>query len=77
MAYLNFQQYKNNDPAIVFDKEVNVNSEPNADSSTIFTIHEGTKVNVLDELDDWKRIRIADGQTGWLKGDNVKKIKDF
>jgi len=77
MAYLNYQQYKKDDPAIIFSKEVKVNSEPNNNSSTIFTIHEGTKVNVLDELDDWKRIRIADGQTGWLKDDNVKKIKDF
>ena len=77
MAYLNYQQYKKDDPAIIFSKEVKVNSEPNNNSSTIFTIHEGTKVNVLDELDDWKRIRIADGQTGWLKDDTVKKIKDF
>ena len=71
------QQNKNNDPAIVFSKEVNVNSEPNSNSNAVFTIHEGTKVNILDELDDWKRIRIADGQTGWLQAENVKKIKDF
>ncbi|MBO0330771.1 tetratricopeptide repeat protein [[Muricauda] lutisoli] len=77
LAYLNHQQNKNNDPAIVFSKEVNVNSEPNSNSNTIFTIHEGTKVNILDELDDWRRIRIADGQTGWLQAENVKKIKDF
>ena len=76
-AYLNHQQNTNDDPAIIFDQEVNVNSEPNANSSTIFTIHEGTKVNVLDELDGWKRIRIADGQTGWLKEESIKKIKDF
>jgi len=77
MAYLNFQQYKNNDPAIIFGKEVNVTSEPNLNSNTVFTIHEGTKVNVLDELDEWKRIRIADGQTGWLQAESLKKIKDF
>jgi len=77
MAYLNFEQYKNNEPAIVFAKEVNVNSEPNINSNTVFTIHEGTKVNVLDELDDWKRIRIADGQTGWLLGRDIKSLKDF
>ncbi len=77
MAYLGYQQYKNDDPAIVFEKEVNVSSEPNTNSSTIFTIHEGTKVNILDELDDWKRIRIADGQTGWLLSDNIKSLKDF
>ncbi len=77
LAYLNHQQNKNNDPAIVFSKEVNVNSEPNTNSNAVFTIHEGTKVNILDELDEWRRIRIADGQTGWLKAENVKKIKDF
>jgi len=77
MAYLNYQQFKNNDPAIVFAKEVNVNSEPNVNSNSVFTIHEGTKVNILDELDDWKRIRIADGQTGWLLSDNIKSLKDF
>lgn len=76
-AYLNHQQNKNNDPAIIFAKEVNVNAEPNANSSTVFTIHEGTKVNVLDELDEWRRIRIADGQTGWLPVDSIKKIKEF
>ena len=76
-AYLNHQQNKNDDPAIVFAKEVNVNAEPNANSSTVFTIHEGTKVNVLDELDQWRRIRIADGQTGWLQVDSIKKIKEF
>lgn len=77
MAYLNFQSFKNNDPAIVFSKEVNVNAEPNNNSAPVFTLHEGTKVNVLEELDDWKRIRIADGQTGWLEAENVRKIKDF
>ncbi|WP_318310797.1 SH3 domain-containing protein [Flagellimonas crocea] len=77
MAYLSYQRYKANDPAIVFQKEVNVNAEPNTSSNTIFTLHEGTKVNVLDQLDGWQRIRIADGQTGWLKADNIKKIKEF
>jgi len=70
MAYLNHQQNKNDDPAIVFAKEVNVNSEPNTNSNTVFTIHEGTKVNILDELNDWRRVRIADGQTGWLQIEN-------
>ncbi|MBR9854371.1 MAG: tetratricopeptide repeat protein [Algicola sp.] len=77
MAYLNYQQYKRDDPAIVFSKEVHVISEPNNNSTIIFTIHEGTKVNVLEELEDWKRVRIADGQTGWLKNNTIKIVKDF
>lgn len=77
MAYLQQQQEIKDDPAIVFSKEVKVSSEPNKNSEAVFTLHEGTKVNVLEELDGWEKIWIADGQTGWLLSDNIKKIKDF
>ncbi len=77
LAYLQQQQEKKNDPAIVFNKEVKVSSEPNQNSDVVFTLHEGTKVNVLEELDGWQKIWIADGQTGWLLSNTIKKIKDF
>lgn len=77
IAYLQLQQNKRDNPAIVFSKEVAVSSEPNTTSERVFTLHEGTKVNVLDTLDDWKKIRIADGQTGWLPSKNIKILKDF
>jgi len=63
--------------AIVFDNEVKVSSEPNKRSQVVFTLHEGTKLNVLEELKDYKKIRIADGQTGWLTSDSIKLLKDF
>ncbi len=77
MAYLQYQGFKKDNPAIVFSKEVQVSSEPNYNSENVFTLHEGTKVNVMDHLDDWSKIRIADGQTGWLLTDNIKLLKDF
>lgn len=77
LSYLQHEQYRKDNPAIVFGKEVRVSSEPNGSSDVIFTLHEGTKVNVLEELDGWEKIRIADGQTGWLLGENIKHIKDF
>jgi len=77
MAYLQYQGFKNDNPAIVFSREVQVSSEPNNNSENVFTLHEGTKVNVMDHLDDWSKIRIADGQTGWLLTDNIKLLKDF
>lgn len=77
MAYLQLQQNKKDNPAIVFSKEVTVSSEPNKSSEDVFTLHEGTKVNIEDSLDGWKKIRIADGQTGWLPSENVKTLKDF
>ncbi len=77
IAYLQLQQNKRDNPAIVFSKEVSVSSEPNKTSEQVFTLHEGTKVNIEDSLDGWEKIRIADGQTGWLPTENIKALKDF
>ena len=64
-------------PAIIFDQEVIVKTEPNDRSDIAFTLHEGTKVNVLEEFDSWKKIELTDGQTGWLLSESLKVLKDF
>ena len=77
LAYLQYQDFKNDNPAIIFSKEVKVTSEPNTNSEAVFTLHEGTKVNVLENFNDWNKIRIADGQTGWIPQKNLKLLKNF
>lgn len=77
MAFHEYNTIKNNRPAIVFSEEVNVNAEPNNRSETVFTLHEGTKVQVDKSYNDWKKIRLADGKIGWLPGSEIKEIKDF
>ncbi len=77
IAYLQYQNFKKDNPAIIYSPEVKITSEPNNNSEVVFTLHEGTKVNVLEQLNDWKKIRLADGKTGWLKSDNLKLLKDF
>ena len=47
--------YQNEKPAIVFAEMVLVKSEPQKASNTVFTLHEGTKVFVLETLDSWKK----------------------
>jgi len=69
-----FDQYQ---PAIVFAEESIIKSEPNATSEQVFLIHAGTKVNVLDELNTWNKIRLADGKTGWIQKNELKLLKDF
>jgi len=76
-AFLQFSDFKADEPAIVFDNEVKVTSEPNKRSETVFTLHEGTKLNVLEELKDYRKISIADGQTGWITSESIKLLKDF
>ncbi|MEA1785691.1 tetratricopeptide repeat protein [Arenibacter sp. GZD96] len=77
LAYLRHTDFKNENPAIVFAEEVVITSEPNERSEEVFTLHEGTKVNIVEELNNWQRIQIADGKTGWLPKDSIKALKDF
>lgn len=77
IAYTEYANYKSEQPAIVFENEVVVKSEPNNRSQETFRIHEGTKVFVLDTLSDWNKIKLADGKTGWLPSQDIKLLKDF
>ncbi|MFY0628744.1 MAG: SH3 domain-containing protein [Flavobacteriaceae bacterium] len=70
-----FQQ--NNISAIIFAQEVEIKNAPTLNSENIFTLHEGTKVSVLDTVDNWKKIRIADGKIGWILFDKIKLLNIF
>jgi tetratricopeptide (TPR) repeat protein len=76
-AFHKYELVENNQPAIVFVQETQIKSEPNLRSNEAFKLHEGTKVQVLDTVDNWKEIKLADGKTGWVVGDDIKMLKTF
>jgi tetratricopeptide (TPR) repeat protein len=76
-AYIQQTDFNNKQPAIIFANESSIKSEPNANSEQVFVIHAGTKVNVLDELDQWNKIKLTDGKTGWIPKNELKMLKDF
>ncbi len=76
-AHLEYNSYKQENPAIVFSESVVIKSEPNSRSEELFTLHAGTKVNILETLDNWKKIKIGDGKTGWVPNDAIKALMDF
>lgn len=76
-GFVQYHDFLADQPAIVFVDEVVIKSEPNARSQEVFRLHEGTKLYVLDELNDWKKVKIADGKTGWLSSEDIKLLKDF
>ena len=51
--------------AIVFQPSVTVLGEPREGANELFVVHEGTKVTVLEEVDEWTRVRLSDGNDGW------------
>ena len=60
------------DQAIVMTPTVTVKSSPNTSSVDLFVLHEGTKVDLLDEADGWSKIKIANGSIGWLQTDFIR-----
>ena len=63
-------------PAIVFAESTFVKAEPKNSAENAFELHEGTKVYVKEELDNWKRIQLTDKTEGWIKKDAIKELKD-
>lgn len=60
--------------AVIFAESAYVKSSPDAKSSNLFLLHSGTRVEVMDELQGWKKIRIANGNEGWIEAENIEII---
>jgi len=76
-AFHKFKLVRNNQPAIVFAEETKIKSEPNLRSEEAFVLHEGTKVQVIDSVNNWKKIKLSDGKTGWIIEDDIKIVTNF
>ena len=73
-AYEENTELTADDSAIVFTPSVYVKSSPSDEGTNLFILHEGTKVQILDEVGEWQKIRIADGNVGWLPKESVEII---
>ena len=60
--------------AIVMGTAISVKSSPDRSATDLFVLHEGTKVKVLSEIDEWVEVVIADGKKGWTLKNNVEEI---
>ena len=60
--------------AIIFSEETDIKNAPTFNSEKVFTLHEGTKVLILESLDNWKKIKIADGKMGWIETESLKQL---
>ncbi|WP_298285025.1 tetratricopeptide repeat protein [uncultured Lutibacter sp.] len=73
-AFNNYKTVQKNRTAIIYKQKVEIKNAPTKTSEEVFELHEGTKVIILDELDDWKKIKIADGKIGWMPSTGLKEI---
>jgi tetratricopeptide (TPR) repeat protein len=64
----------NTRPAIVFAQEESFRAEPNLRSEVLLSVHEGTKVFVQDQVEDWVKVKLKNGAIGWIPKSSVQPI---
>jgi len=74
MTYTRYDIQSKHLEAIVFDPTITVKSSPNQLGKDLFVIHEGTKVFILEEINEWCNIKITNGSAGWLPAASIKRI---
>ena len=74
LAFQKYNLVKKDKPAIVYVQESQVKSEPNLRSKEAFRLHEGTKVQILDTINNWKKIKLTDGKIGWISSEDIKEL---
>ncbi|WP_196895534.1 tetratricopeptide repeat protein [Aureivirga marina] len=60
--------------AIVFTEKVPVKEAPKMNSETLYDLHEGTKVKVLEIDGEWSKVKIANGNEGWIQSESYREF---
>ncbi|MCZ6697039.1 MAG: tetratricopeptide repeat protein [Acidobacteria bacterium] len=60
--------------AIVMEDLIEVRSGPAADNTVLFTVHEGTRLEIRNRLGDWYQISLPNALSGWVPADGVERV---
>jgi tetratricopeptide (TPR) repeat protein len=71
LGYSSLQAKIENKFAIVTAKEVKIMNEPTVSAIAKFSLHEGTKIRVVENNGEWILIKLDNGNEGWVKLSNV------
>lgn len=65
---------KSQDYAIVMVPSLSLQTGPDGDKESVADLHEGMKVELLDSLDDWLRVKLDEETEGWVLREGVSPI---
>jgi len=59
---------------IIYSTNTYIKSAPEQDAKDLFMLHEGGKVKIREQLDEWTQIELPDGKVGWMSSKALKGI---
>ena len=69
------QSLRHRTGAIIMRSAASVKSTPSKNGTDLFILHEGTRVNIIDDtMKGWREIRVADGKSGWIELSDIEVI---
>jgi len=69
-----YNHEKSTNYGILLESAYSAKVAPDEKSNDAFLIHEGIKFVVEDNVNNWSKIRLADGKIGWIPDDKFGKI---
>jgi tetratricopeptide (TPR) repeat protein len=73
-GWVQHSRFHNHRSAIITETSAYIKSSPDDKSTSLFMLHSGTKIDIVDELTGWKKIRIANGNIGWINEKDIEVI---
>ena len=68
-------QRVNHPQAIIMASSVTVKSSPSDTSTDLFVMHEGTKVEIIDNsMTQWCEVKLEEGKMGWVPVETIEEI---
>ena len=59
---------------VVVKESIDILSAPSKNSNLVYSMKEGSKINIISSNDLWYEIELLDGNKGWILKKNIKEI---
>ena len=74
LAWNSYQHQSNSNEGILIAKTAYLKSGADEASQEVRSIYEGTRLELLDQISIWTKVRLENGEIGWLAGDTFEEI---
>lgn len=74
LGYSSYQVQNKSGSAIIMSKETSLKTLPDEISNEILPLHEGIKVEIIEKVTSWYKVRLDNGEVGWIIQSDLEEI---